>query len=47
MFLTQEQKAQLPVFFSWFKNCVSEQEVPLNPQEKKKFQRQQALLNFE
>lgn len=46
MFLTPEQKAQLPIFFSWFKN-YTDTEIPLNPAEKKKFQRQQALFNFE
>lgn len=45
-FLSQEQKQQLPIFFSWFKNFLS-QEVPLNQAEKKRFQRQQALMNFE
>lgn len=44
-FLTPEQKAQLPLFFSWFKNFT--EEVPLDPAERKKFERQQALLNFE
>lgn len=42
--LTVEQKAQLPHFFSWFKNFT--EEVPLDPAEQKKFNREQALLNF-
>lgn len=46
-FLTPEQKAKLPVFFSTFKNFKSEHEIPMNPSERKKFERQQALLNFE
>jgi hypothetical protein len=45
IFLTPEQKQQLPVFFSWFKNFFAE-EVPWDPVETKKFARQQALLNF-
>ena len=46
MFLTPEQKAQLPIFFSWFKN-YTDQELPMTVAEKKKQQRNQALLNFE
>lgn len=43
-YLGPDQKAQLPLFFSWFKNFS--EEVPLDPLEKKKFERQQELMNF-
>lgn len=45
--LTPQQKSQLPLFFSWFKNFVSASEIPLNPAERKKFLRQQQLHNFD
>jgi hypothetical protein len=46
-YMTPEQKKQLPVFFSWFKNFVSDSAVPFNAVEKKFFLRKQELLNFE
>ncbi len=43
--MNPEQKAQLPIFFRWFKNFS--EDVPLNANERRKFERQQALSNFE
>jgi hypothetical protein len=44
--MTAVQKAQLPVFFSWFPELLATKEGILTPAEKKKLERQQELLNF-
>ena len=46
-YMNQEQKAQLSVFFSLFKNFLSDQEVPMDPIEKRKHERKQMLMNFD
>lgn len=46
MWISEEQRAQLPVFFGWFKNFTADGEIALDPIERKKMERTQALHNF-